>query len=160
MKTQHLYFRYLSNMDLSIKILFSSDNSTLDILSKDHSLYWLIVNMHCSKTSYLTPCNALHEWFVFLHSAFLAYWVDKIFPTSKCRYVFSISKYSKIKSDSNMTWLFSPVKSTDTNSGILDDNRTHHGKAWLTAVAVVTYLFRGSPFRESAFRESVLSSVF
>ena len=26
MKTQHLYFRYLSNMDLSIKILFSSEN--------------------------------------------------------------------------------------------------------------------------------------
>ena len=54
-----------------------------------------------------------------------------------------------------MTWLFSPIKSTDTNPGILDDNRTHHGKAWLTAVAVAK-----SPFRESAFRESVLSSVF
>ena len=47
MKTQHLHFRYFSNMDLSINILFSSDNCTLDILSKDHSLYWLIVNMHC-----------------------------------------------------------------------------------------------------------------
>ena len=33
--------------------------------------------------------------------------------------------------------LFSPIKSTDTNPGILDDNRTHHGKAWLIAVAVV-----------------------
>ena len=47
MKTQHLYFRYLSNMDLSLKISFSSDNCTLHILSKDHSLYWLIVNMYC-----------------------------------------------------------------------------------------------------------------
>ena len=28
-----------------------------------------------------------------------------------------------------MTWLFHPIKSTDTNPGILDDNRTHHGKA-------------------------------
>ena len=26
MKTQHLYFRYLSDMDLTIQILFSSDN--------------------------------------------------------------------------------------------------------------------------------------
>ena len=101
-----MYFRCLSNMDLSIKILFSSDNCTLHILSKDHSLYmyWLIVNIHClkvliQKTSYLTPCNVPHEWFVFLHRAFLADWVDNIFPTSKCRYVFSISKYSKIKSD-------------------------------------------------------------
>ena len=46
MKTQHLYFLYLPNMDLSIKILFSLDNCTLHILSKDNSLYWLIVNMH------------------------------------------------------------------------------------------------------------------
>ena len=51
----------------------------------------------CSKTSYLTPCNVLHEWFVFLHLALLADWVDYILPTSKCRYVFSVSKYSKIK---------------------------------------------------------------
>ena len=49
MKTQHFYFRYLSNMDLPVKITFSSDNCTLHILSKDHSLYWLIVNMHCLK---------------------------------------------------------------------------------------------------------------
>ena len=46
MKTQHLYSRYRSNMDLSIKILFSSDNCTLHILSTYHFLYWLIVNMH------------------------------------------------------------------------------------------------------------------
>ena len=103
MKTQHLYFRYLSNMDLSIKILFSSDNCTLHMLSKDHSLYWLIVNMYClkvlvQKTSYLTPCNVPHEWFVFLLRVLLSDWVDYIFPTSKCRYVFSISKYWKIKS--------------------------------------------------------------
>ena len=52
----------------------------------------------CSKTSYLTPCNVPHEWFVYLHLAVLADWVDYIFPTSKCRYVFSISKNSKIKS--------------------------------------------------------------
>ena len=32
-ETKHLYFRYLSNMDLFIKILFSSDNRTLHILS-------------------------------------------------------------------------------------------------------------------------------
>ena len=43
MKTQHFYFRYLPNMDLSIKILFLSDSCTLHILSKDYSLYWLIV---------------------------------------------------------------------------------------------------------------------
>ena len=47
MKTQHLYFWYLSNMDLSIKIKFPPDKSTLHILLKDHSLYWFIVNMHC-----------------------------------------------------------------------------------------------------------------
>ena len=34
----------------------------------------------------------------FLYRALVADWVDYIFPTSKCRYVFSISKYSKIKS--------------------------------------------------------------
>ena len=49
MKTQHLYFRYLSNKDLSINILLSSDNCTLHILSNDQSLYWLVVNMHCLK---------------------------------------------------------------------------------------------------------------
>ena len=47
MKTQHSYIRYLSNMDLSIKILFSSDNCTLHVLSKEYSLYWLVVNAHC-----------------------------------------------------------------------------------------------------------------
>ena len=51
----------------------------------------------CSKTSYLTPCNVPHEWFVFLLPALLADRVDYIFPTSKFRYVFFISKYSKIK---------------------------------------------------------------
>ena len=103
MKTQHFYFRYLSNVDLSIKILFSSDNCTSHILSQDHSLYWLIVTMHClkvlvHKTSYLTPCNVPHGWFIFFHRALLADWVDNIFPTSKCRYVFSISKDSMTKS--------------------------------------------------------------
>ena len=33
MKTQHLYFRYLSNLDWSIKILFSSDKCALHSLS-------------------------------------------------------------------------------------------------------------------------------
>ena len=46
MKTQHLYFLYLYNFDLSIKTVLLSDKGTLHILSKDHSLYWLIVNMH------------------------------------------------------------------------------------------------------------------
>ena len=49
MKTQHFYFRYLSNMDLSIKMLFSSDKCTLHILSNGYSLYWLIVNIYCLK---------------------------------------------------------------------------------------------------------------
>ena len=48
-KTQHLYFRYLSNMDLSIKILFSLDDCTFHILSRDYSLCWLIVHMRCLK---------------------------------------------------------------------------------------------------------------
>ena len=103
MKTQHLYFRYIPNTDLSIKILFSSDNCTSHILSKDHSLYWFIDTMHClkvvvHKTSYLTPCNVPHGWFIFLHRALLADWVDNIFPTLKCRHELSISKDSKIKS--------------------------------------------------------------
>ena len=34
----------------------------------------------------------------FCKYALLADWVDSIFPTSLCRYVFSISKYSEIKS--------------------------------------------------------------
>ena len=54
-----------------------------------------------------------------------------------------------------MTWLFSPIKSMETNPGVLADNRTLKWKAWTNAVAVVTGLFRESPFRES-----VLSYVF
>ena len=73
------------------------------MLLTDHPLYWLIVNMYClkvlvQKTSYLTHCNVPHEWIVFLHCDLLAYCVNYNFPTSNCRYVFSISKYSKIKS--------------------------------------------------------------
>ena len=49
MKTQYLYFRYLSNMDFSIKNLFSSNNSIIHILSKDSSLYWLVLNVHFLK---------------------------------------------------------------------------------------------------------------
>ena len=52
----------------------------------------------CYKTIYLTLCNVPHEWFEFLHRVILADWVDQIFPTSKCRYVFFISKYLKAKS--------------------------------------------------------------
>ena len=59
---------------------------------------YALFKIACSKTSNPTPCNVAHEWFVFLHRALLADWVDYSFPTSKCRYVVSISKYSKIKS--------------------------------------------------------------
>ena len=52
----------------------------------------------CLKTSYPIPCNFLHEWFLFFHRDLLAYRMDNIFPSSKYRYVLSISKYSKIKS--------------------------------------------------------------
>ena len=53
---------------------------------------WLFKST-CHKTSYLTPCNVPHEWFEFLHCVLLAVREDYIFPTSKCRYSFSISKY-------------------------------------------------------------------
>ena len=59
---------------------------------------YALFKIACSKTNYPTPCNVAHEWFVFLHRAISADWVDNIIPTSKCRYVVSISKYSKIKS--------------------------------------------------------------
>ena len=36
MKTQHLYFRYLFSMDLTIKILFSLNYCTSHILSKEY----------------------------------------------------------------------------------------------------------------------------
>ena len=98
-------FNIFQTWACSSKFCFLSENCTLHILSKEYSLYWLIVNMHCLevlvKTSYLTPYNVPHEWVVFLHRVLLAYWVDYIFPTSKCRYVFSISTCSKIKSKIN-----------------------------------------------------------
>ena len=102
MKTQHLYFQYLLNVFLSIKIWFSSDNCILHILLKKYSLCLLVVNVHClkvfySKTGYMTLLNVPHEWFVFFHRALLADWVTNIFPRSKCRYALSISTYSKIK---------------------------------------------------------------
>ena len=101
--TQHLYFRYLSNIDLSIKIFlfirqlyftYSIKRSFFVLIDCQYVLF----KSSCSKTSYLTPCNVPHEWFVFLNLALLADWVDYIFLTSKCRYVFSVSKYSIIKS--------------------------------------------------------------
>ena len=100
MKTHHLYFRYLSNTDLSINSLFSSDNYTLHILSNDQSLHWLVVNMHCfevlvTKQVIWPPCNVLHEWFEFLYCALLADWVDNIFPKSKFRYLLSISNFRR-----------------------------------------------------------------
>ena len=59
---------------------------------------YVLFKSTCSKTSYLTPCNVSHQWFVFLLRVLLADGLDYIFPTSKCRYVFSISKYWNIKS--------------------------------------------------------------
>ena len=84
-----------------IKKLFSPDNGTLHSLSKVVVLIccqYALFKSTCSKTSYLTLCDVPHEWFVFLHRALWADWVDNILPTSKCRYVFSTSKYSKINS--------------------------------------------------------------
>ena len=86
---------------LSIKILFSSDNCSLHILS-----FFVLIDFQyalfkstCSKKKrFQTPCYALDEWFVFLLLPLLADWVDYIFPTSESRYMFSISKYSKMKS--------------------------------------------------------------
>ena len=73
---------------------YSIKRSVFVLIDCQHSLF----KSTCSKTSYLTPCNVPHEWFVFLHRALLADRVDYIFPTSKFRCVFSISKHSKIKS--------------------------------------------------------------
>ena len=101
MKTQHLYFRYLSNMELSIKFLFSLDNCTLHMLSKDYFLYWLIVNMHCLKVlgqKQVIWLPAMFRMSDFYFCIVICDWVDYNFPTSKCRYVFSISRYLKIKS--------------------------------------------------------------
>ena len=50
MKTQHLYFRYLSNMDLSITILFIQCNQITALyifFEKVYSLHCLNVNMNC-----------------------------------------------------------------------------------------------------------------
>ena len=71
------------------------------MLSKDHSLIYLIVIMQCLKalvqdTRYLTPCNVPHECFVFLHPVLLSDLVDYIFPTSKCRYVFFIANIRRL----------------------------------------------------------------
>ena len=52
--------------------------------------------------------------------------------------------------NSNMTWFFSPIKSTDTNSALLADIKPR-----FPIQPVVTVFFRESPFRES-----VLLSVF
>ena len=76
MKTQHLYFRYLSNMDLSINILSSSDNCTLHILSNDQSLYWLIVNMHCFKV--LVTKQVISRLPVMFRMSDLYFWI--VFP--------------------------------------------------------------------------------
>ena len=98
MKTQHLYFRYLSNMDLvhqhfvfirELFFIYSIKWSVFVLIGCQYALF----KSTCYKTSYLTPCNIPHEWFEFLHRALLADWVDYIFPTSKFRYSFSISKY-------------------------------------------------------------------
>ena len=48
------------------QILFSSNNCTLHILSKDCyfqsiDCQYALFKIACSKTSYLTPCNVAHE---------------------------------------------------------------------------------------------------
>ena len=79
---RQLFFTYA--IKRSFSILINCQYACLKVLVK--------------KTSYMTACNVPHEWFLLLHHDFLANWVDYNFPTSKCWYVFSISKYSKIKS--------------------------------------------------------------
>ena len=95
MKTQHLYFPYLSNMYLSIKFLFSSDNCTLNTCTLS-SLYWLIVNMHCLKTLIQKQViwlpvkyrmNDLYFCIVLCNNALWKNYALWIFPTSKCRYI-------------------------------------------------------------------------
>ena len=55
------------------------------------------------------------------------------------------------RENSNMTWFFSPIKSTDTNSALLADI-----KPPFPIQPVITVF----PERESPFRQSVLLSVF
>ena len=43
-------------------------------------------------------CNVQRDWFVFLHRTLLVNLLNSICSSSKCRYVFSISKYYKFKS--------------------------------------------------------------
>ena len=101
LKTQHflIFFQHghgNQNFVFIIQINFESSikRHFFALIYCKYALY----KSTCLKTSYLTLCKVLLEWFVFFHSALLADWVDNIFPTSKCRYVFSISKYLKIKS--------------------------------------------------------------
>ena len=86
-----------SNFVLMRRLYFASSIKRL-IFVLIHWKYTLFKST-CFKTSYFTPCNV--EWFVFCHSALLVYWVDNVFLTWKCWYVFFTSKYSKIKSFKN-----------------------------------------------------------
>ena len=50
----------------------------------------------CSKTSYLTPFNVPHDWFVFFDCALLADWMDNIFSSSECWYLFSYQNIRRL----------------------------------------------------------------
>ena len=84
MKTQHFNFRYFSNTDLSIKILFSQDNCILHSLSKDFPLFLIYYKYAWFtrmflKTSYLSLHKVLHKWFEYYHRANVDDWLDNIF---------------------------------------------------------------------------------
>ena len=78
---KHLYSRYLSYMDLSTKVLFSSNNCILNILWKDCYLHWLIVNMHCLKLHVqkqgirLPVMLRMRDLYFFIVLSFLTEWI-------------------------------------------------------------------------------------
>ena len=95
MKKQHLFIRYLSDMDLPIKISFSSDNCTLhqQFILCVHWLSICIVYKYLLENT-LSDSVLCSEWMIFIFNrALLADLVHNIFPTSKFRYLFSISKH-------------------------------------------------------------------
>ena len=78
MKTQHLYFRYLFNTDLSNKKLFFVRQlyftySIKRLLFALVDCQYALLKSTCSKTSYLTPCIVPYEWTCILHHALIAY---------------------------------------------------------------------------------------
>ena len=99
----HLYFQYFfqhglvnQNFVLIRQLCVTFPIKRVCFVSVD--CQYALFKSTCSKTSYLTLCNVPHEWLVISHRALKADWVVNIFPTSKFRYVLSISKYSKTKS--------------------------------------------------------------